>query len=110
MELEFNAEQKRMKSIENLTLTVVFPVHEKPIVKSTENSDYAIEHTELAWRIAKLQEDGNATIEVQFGAKANVDQFFPINVSFSSENSMYYQMRITKVTNIANGQDINFDV
>jgi hypothetical protein len=112
MEVEYNSSQDRFETIEDVEISLNFPVKENPVVKDVTNSDYQLNKAKnnLVWNIASLnKKNSNSTIEIMFSTSILDEELFPLQVNFST-NYTYYHIKPKSVVTIDDGEDLSFEV
>ena len=112
IEVEYNSSQDRFETLEDMEITLNFPVKENPTIKDITNSEFQLNKAKncLVWNIVSLnKKNSNSTIEIQFSSSIQDEDLFPLNVAFTT-NYTYYHIKPKSAVTVEDSEDISFEV
>jgi hypothetical protein len=110
LEVEYNANQKRIPRVANLECHIGSSPADKATVTSIDQSEYQASAGKIIWKIPLLDAtSSNANIELAFGSTANLAEL-PIDMQFEMKDANFYKISVKETVNMADKTPLKAEI
>lgn len=108
VELEWNSEQKWIKSVKNLRITI--PCKEAPELEDSENGSFKVDGDSGVWNVPQLgSHNTGASLSLRFDDSVSEEDILPWNVEFDVSHP-FTEIKIDGCMDLDQDEDVKYFV